>query len=95
MKASTAVVDAGPPRRRTRRLTFDKASFMLVFLGLPLAIYTMLVVSPFIQAIYYSMTSWNGFNKNMAFVGIRNYKKLFANETFMKAMGNNIELYAG
>jgi len=85
-------VDAGPPRRRTRRLTFDKASFMLVFLGLPLAIYTMLVVSPFIQAIYYSMTSWNGFNKNMAFVGIRNYKKLFANETFMKAMGNNIEL---
>ncbi|HNV11182.1 MAG TPA: sugar ABC transporter permease [Propionibacteriaceae bacterium] len=92
MKASTAVVDAGPPRRRTRRLTFDKASFMLVFLGLPLAIYTMLVVSPFIQAIYYSMTSWNGFNKNMAFVGIRNYKKLFANETFMKAMGNNIEL---
>jgi len=92
MKASTAVVDAGPPRRRKRRLTFDKASFMLVFLGLPLAIYTMLVVSPFIQAIYYSMTSWNGFNKNMAFVGIRNYKKLFANETFMKAMGNNIEL---
>lgn len=31
--------DPGPPRKRRRRITFDKASFLTVFLGLPLLIY--------------------------------------------------------
>ena len=49
-------------RRRAGRWTFDKISFMVVFLGLPLAIYLVLVVSPFAQAVYYSMTDWTGFS---------------------------------
>src|SRR5699024_4848551 len=50
-----AIPLAGP------KLTFDKASFMVVFLGVPLLIFLVFVVSPFVQAIYYSMTDWGGF----------------------------------
>nr|WP_246286320.1 sugar ABC transporter permease [Microbacterium pseudoresistens] len=65
---------------------------MLVFLGLPLAIFLIFVISPFVQAVYYSMTNWTGFSPNMDFIGLNNFVKLFGNATFMQAMGNNILL---
>ena len=50
------------PARKRRAWTLHRASFLLVFLGLPLAIYLIFVVSPLLQAIGYSFTNWNGFN---------------------------------
>ncbi|MFI5085471.1 MAG: carbohydrate ABC transporter permease [Actinomycetales bacterium] len=79
-------------RRRRKKLTFDKASFMVVFLGVPLAIYLIFVISPFAQAFYYSLTDWSGFTPTMNFIGISNYQKLFADDIFLKAVGNNILL---
>ncbi|QPZ40161.1 carbohydrate ABC transporter permease [Paramicrobacterium chengjingii] len=80
------------PRRRRRKLTFDYVSFMAVFLGLPLAIFLIFVISPFAQAVYYSLTDWTGFSPEMNFIGIDNYVKLFQNSTFITSMGNNILL---
>jgi len=80
------------PRLGRRRLTFDYVSFLLVFLGLPLVIFLVFVISPFIQAVYYSMTNWTGFSPNMQFVGLQNFVKLFQDPTFLQAMGNNILL---
>ncbi|WP_082369645.1 carbohydrate ABC transporter permease [Arthrobacter sp. ERGS1:01] len=65
---------------------------MVVFLGLPLAIYLVFVISPFVQAVYYSMTSWGGFNNNMPFVGFDNYVKLFNDDIFMLSVRNSITL---
>lgn len=65
---------------------------MAVFLGLPLVIYLVFVISPFIQAIYYSMTSWSGFDNNMPFVGFDNYVKLFNDDIFMISIRNSITL---
>ncbi|MDQ6753421.1 MAG: sugar ABC transporter permease [Actinomycetota bacterium] len=73
-------------------MTFDKVSFMVVFLGVPLAIYLIFVISPFAQAFYYSMTDWSGFTPNMNFIGVSNYQRLFSDDIFMKAVGNNILL---
>src|SRR3569623_3551085 len=67
---------------------FDQVSFMLVFLGLPLAIYVIFVISPFVQAFYYSMTDWSGFSKKMNFVGFDNYLRLLQDDVFLKAVGN-------
>ncbi|MGW7681057.1 carbohydrate ABC transporter permease [Kribbella sp. NPDC054772] len=86
---------AGPKRSGTRRrrpLTFDRVSFMVVFLGLPLAIFVIFVVSPFVQALYYSLTDWSGFSSGMHFIGFDNYVKLFHDDIFLKAVRNNIEL---
>lgn len=95
MAISMTTEPGGPPRsaaRRRRRLTFDRVSFMTVFLGLPLAVFVVFVVWPFAQAIYYSMTDWSGFTPEMNFVGLDNFEKLFHDEIFMKALRNNVYL---
>jgi N-acetylglucosamine transport system permease protein len=82
-----------PPHKHSRRpLTFDRVSFVVVFLGLPLAIFLVFVVWPFVQAIWYSMTDWSGFTSDMNFVGLDNYQKLFHDDIFMTALKNNILL---
>jgi N-acetylglucosamine transport system permease protein len=86
---------AGPKRSLTRRrrpLTFDRASFMVVFLGLPLVVFVVFVVSPFVQALYYSLTDWSGFSAGQNFVGFANYTKLFHDDIFLHAVRNNILL---
>ena len=79
-------------RRRGGRWTFDKISFMVVFLGLPLAIYLIFVVSPFVQAVYYSMTDWTGFSPQQNFVGLANFQRIFTDDIFLKSLRNNIVL---
>jgi N-acetylglucosamine transport system permease protein len=93
MTSTTADVASPPPRRRVRRrVTFDKASFMLVFLGLPLALFLGFVVWPILQAFWYSLTDWSGFSATMNFVGLRNYRALLEDDVFMKAVRNNVVL---
>lgn len=85
--------DAPIVRRKRRKVwTFDRITFILVFLGLPLAIYLIFVVSPFLQAIWYSLTSWSGFSPDQPFVGIDNYRRLLSDDIFMKAVSNNVFL---
>jgi len=89
----TADLARPPRRRRSRRpLTFDRVSFFVVFLGLPVAIFLVFVVWPFVQAIWYSMTDWSGFTSDMNFVGLENYQKLLHDDIFMTALGNNVLL---
>lgn len=78
--------------RRWKLPSFENTSFALVFLGLPLAIYVIFVISPFVQAFYYSMTDWSGFSKNMNFVGLTNYFTLLQDPVFTKAVYNSIVL---
>ena len=80
-------------RKKTRRkLTFDRVSFFVVFLGLPLSIFLLFVVWPFVQAFYYSLTDWSGFTPDMNFVGLRNYRTLLHDDIFMTAFWNNVLL---
>jgi N-acetylglucosamine transport system permease protein len=81
-----------PVRRRRRKLTADRVSFMLVFLGIPVAIYVIFVVSPFLQAMYYSLTDWSGFTATQNFVGIANYTRVLTDSIFLKAIRNNLLL---
>lgn len=78
-----------PVRRRRRKPTFDRISFFAVFLGLPLAVYLLFVIWPFIQAVYISLTAWNGFSNAMPFIGLENYVTLFQDENFLRAMLNS------
>ena len=78
--------------RRRRKLTFDHVSFMVVFLGLPVALFLVFVVWPFVQALYYAMTDWSGFTADFNFIGFDNYTSLSHDDIFMKAVRNNILL---
>jgi len=67
-------------------------SFFAVCLGLPLLVFLVFVISPFAQALYYSMTDWSGFSESMNFIGVENYVRLFQDAAFVKSMRNSILL---
>jgi len=83
---------ASAPRPGRRKWTFDRISFMAVFLILPLAVFVIFVISPFVQAVYYSLTNWTGFSPNMQFIGLQNYVDLMHDSTFVHAVLNVILL---
>lgn len=86
----------GPPTRaarwRRKNLTFDKVSFAIVFLGVPLLLYVGLVLSPFVQAFIYSLTSWSGFDTSFSFIGFDNYVRAFNDDVFVKSVLNSVTL---
>ncbi|KAA1424420.1 sugar ABC transporter permease [Mumia zhuanghuii] len=85
--------DTEKPRKKARQpWTFDRISFVLVFLVLPLALFSVFVVWPFVQAFWYSLTDWSGFTPDMNFVGLENYQKLLDDDIFMTSLRNNIFL---
>lgn len=97
MTAGTVTTSAGRSSRpagrgRRRPLTFDRVSFFVVCLGVPVLIFLVFVISPFVQALYYSLTDWNGFSNSMNFVGFTNYVKLFQDDTFVISMRNSVIL---
>jgi len=81
-----------PAARRRRLPSLDRLSFMVVFLGVPLTIYVVFVIYPFGQALYYSMTDWSGFSPTYNFIGFDNFTKLVHDDTFRRAVRNNLEL---
>ncbi|MFC9675948.1 carbohydrate ABC transporter permease [Streptomyces sp. NPDC058430] len=76
----------GRPRRR--KLTFDRVTFFLAFLGVPLTIFVLFVLYPFAQAIFWAMTNWRGFSPDYEFVGLDNFTKMFQDDVFLKALRN-------
>jgi raffinose/stachyose/melibiose transport system permease protein len=51
------------------------------FAGVPLAIFTVVLVIPFVNGFYYTFTDWDGFEVN-EFVGLSNYVESFADPKF-------------
>lgn len=94
--AAAGAVNAGVPapgRRQGRRRTRpSRIGFLLVTIGLPLVLYIGLVIWPFIQAVYYSLTDWGGFTSTMNFIGLDNYRYIFDDGIFRSAVRNNIVL---
>jgi N-acetylglucosamine transport system permease protein len=90
---TSSIAPAGRPSRagrRRRRLTFDRVSFMLVFLAVPVAIFLIFVIYPFVLAFYYSLTDWGGFSSDIPFIGFANYVKLAQDDIFLHALINNV-----
>ena len=51
------------------------------FAALPLAIFTVVLVVPFVNGFYYTFTDWDGFKVDK-FVGFSNYSESFADPKF-------------
>ncbi len=56
-----------------------------IFGLIPLMIFALVLVTPFIRGIFYTFTDWNGFEYE-EFVGFANYEASLADETFWKAI---------
>lgn len=55
------------------------------FAGVPLAIFTVVLVVPFVNGFYYTFTDWDGF-KITKFVGLSNYSESFADPKFWSTL---------
>lgn len=66
--------------------------FVVGFLVVPLALYGVFVISPFVQAFYYSLTNWTGVSPEFEFVGLENFRRLADDSIFLRAIRNNVLL---
>jgi N-acetylglucosamine transport system permease protein len=65
-----------------------KYPFVIGFLVVPLVLYVVFVVSPYLQAFYIAMTNWRGFAAP-TWVGFDNFVRLWNDPTFWKAVRHN------
>ncbi|MGW4031126.1 carbohydrate ABC transporter permease [Streptomyces sp. NPDC004838] len=67
-----------------------KYRFIVGFLAVPLALYALFVVWPFIQSIYYSFTDWSGLSPDFAMVGFDNYTRMLDDDIFWKSLQHSL-----
>lgn len=71
-----------------------KYPFILAFLIPPVGIYLYFVLSPYLQAFYYSLTNWTGLTGDPPFVGFDNYVRMWNDDQLRIALRNNVILLA-
>ncbi|MEU3513012.1 sugar ABC transporter permease [Streptomyces longwoodensis] len=67
-----------------------KYRFIVGFLALPLGLYALFVVWPFLQSIYYSFTDWTGLSPDFKMVGLDNYRRMFDDDIFWKSLQHSL-----
>jgi raffinose/stachyose/melibiose transport system permease protein len=55
------------------------------FAGIPLAVFSIVLVVPFVNGVYYTFTDWDGF-ETTKLVGFSNYAKSFQDPTFWSTL---------
>jgi N-acetylglucosamine transport system permease protein len=69
-------------------MRYGKYPFVASFLVLPVTLYLLLVVWPYVQAFYLAFEQWRGFGVPQ-WVGFGNFKTMFADPVFWKALSHN------
>ncbi|MEU9402701.1 sugar ABC transporter permease [Streptomyces sp. NPDC048242] len=67
-----------------------KYRFIVGFLALPLGLYALFVIWPFIQSIYYTFTDWTGLSPEFTTVGFDNYQRLLHDDIFWKSLWHSL-----
>jgi raffinose/stachyose/melibiose transport system permease protein len=62
----------------------------ILFILPALIIYAIFFVKPFLTSIYYSLTSWNGYDPVQKFVGLANYERLFHDPLVWLSLSHNL-----
>jgi N-acetylglucosamine transport system permease protein len=66
-----------------------KYGFVAGFLIVPLTLYSVFVISPYVQAFQLALTSWNGYSSIVRYVGLDNFRRLLDDEVFWQALRNH------
>jgi N-acetylglucosamine transport system permease protein len=69
-----------------------KYLFILAFLLPPVGIYAVFMLSPYLQAIYISLTDWSGLSSTQTFIGFDNYVRMWNDDQLRIAVRNNLIL---
>ncbi|MFI7113702.1 carbohydrate ABC transporter permease [Nonomuraea sp. NPDC050227] len=63
--------------------------FVAGFLALPVVLYAVFVISPYVQAFQIALTDWRGVSANLNFVGLDNFRRMLGNDAFWQAVRNH------
>lgn len=64
--------------------------FITGFLIVPVVLYVVYVINPYLQTAYFSLTDWNGFTPDKPYTGFGNYADLLKDDIFLRALGHNV-----
>lgn len=67
-----------------------KSKQFLMFAGLATALFSAVVIVPFIYGLYLTFTSWDGVSKERPFVGLLNYVATFADSAYWGSLGKTM-----
>ncbi len=65
------------------------SDYLFVIPGLLLSF--LIILLPGIMTVFYGFTDWNGVSQEFNWIGFQNFKELFADEIFWRALFNNIK----
>lgn len=76
-------------------LTYQKQKLIIIisFLTIPLLLLAMFTYYPAIKLIYYSFTNWDGYSPEKPWVGLANYREVFANPDIFKVFQHNFAYF--
>ncbi len=81
------------PRRRMS--FYRRQSIIFSLFAVPQTIvYILFFIAPIVGGIFYSFTDYNGISKELGVVGFANYRTVFSNSRFMKAVFFNMKYSA-
>ncbi|ROO88401.1 N-acetylglucosamine transport system permease protein [Actinocorallia herbida] len=63
--------------------------FIIGFLAIPVVLYAVFVIGPYVQAFQIALTKWNGY-KAPEYVGLKNFRDLFEDEAFTSALWHHL-----
>ena len=69
--------------------------FLLGLIVLPLLVYLVFFLLPCFAGLFFGFTDFGGYSLDIKWVGLYNYKKIFADAAFRKAIVNHLKLYLG
>ena len=69
--------------------------FILGLVVIPLVIYLLFFLLPCFAGLLFGFTDFGGYSLDIKWVGLYNYKKIFADHAFRKAIVNHLKLYLG
>jgi ABC-type sugar transport system permease subunit len=65
----------------------------LAFVMPALAVYTLFVMFPAVEAFRFSLYNWSGLGEPTHYIGLKNYTEIFKNGEFRNALWNNVQLF--
>jgi raffinose/stachyose/melibiose transport system permease protein len=77
-------------KRENISKAFKQEKKFLIFLVPALAIYIVFSIYPLFSSFYYSLTDWDGYSKNINFIGLANFRYMFKDASFYMALKHTI-----
>jgi N-acetylglucosamine transport system permease protein len=83
-------VNVAKKPRGARTQTFSRRLFILITVAPGFAYYCLTIIAPNILALLLSLHKWGGLSWSFKWTGLDNFRRLFKDQIFYKALANNL-----